>query len=56
MSRLLIIHPFVPAYRRAFYGQVTDRLQNQGIDVRIVHNEPPPEPGSPRRLYRRRLD
>lgn len=40
--RVVVIHPFVQVYRRALYERIYDRLAEQGRDLVVVWNEPPP--------------
>lgn len=41
-GRVVIIHPYVPAYRREFYQRVSDVLAARGTGFLVASNTPPP--------------
>lgn len=41
-GRVVIIHPYVQAYRRGLYTRLDERLRSEGRHLVVVANEPPP--------------
>ncbi len=42
MTRVVVVHPFVQAYRRALYEALARRLAEDGRELTVVWNTPPP--------------
>lgn len=42
MGRVVIVHPFVQAYRRALYEALAVRLHERGTELTVVWSTPPP--------------
>lgn len=40
MTRLLIIQPYIPEYRRPFFGQLRTRLESIGVEMNVAAGRP----------------
>lgn len=43
VARVAIVHPWLPRYRIRFFGDLVTRLAEHGVELSVLHGDPPPE-------------
>lgn len=43
VTRVAVIHPWLPHYRVRFFADLSHRLRSEGIKLSVLHGDPPPE-------------